>query len=44
MAAMLTAAVYRVQTRGVPFVRVHDNWSLGVYRGDTPFALSQKSL
>jgi hypothetical protein len=38
---LLLAAVYVYQTRGVPFVRIHDNWSLGVYTGDSPFALSQ---
>jgi hypothetical protein len=41
VALLLVAAVYRVQTRGIPFIRTHDNWSLGVYVGDTPFALSQ---
>ena len=38
---LLTAGIYRFKTRGVPFVRTHDNWSLGIYMGDTPFALSQ---
>ena len=37
----LMAVSYRVQTRGIPFVRTHDNWSLGIYTGDTPFVLSQ---
>jgi hypothetical protein len=41
MVFLLTTGIYRVQTKGVPFVRTHDNWSLGIYTGDTPFLLSQ---
>jgi hypothetical protein len=40
---LLTAGIYRVQTRDIPFVRTHHNWSLGIYMGDTPFALSQSN-
>jgi hypothetical protein len=41
MVFLLTTGIYRVQTKGIPFVRTHDNWSLGIYTGDTPFLLSQ---
>jgi hypothetical protein len=38
---MLIAAVVYVRRRGIPFVRIQDNWSVGIYVGETPFAFHQ---
>jgi hypothetical protein len=36
-----TIGLYLYRTGGIPYVRTHDNWSVGVYQGHTPFAFYQ---
>jgi beta-xylosidase len=41
MLLVVAAGLFVYRTRGIPYVRVHDNWSVGIYVGETPFAFHQ---
>jgi hypothetical protein len=41
VAVMFAAAVFYIRERRIPFVRPQDNWSVGIYVGETPFAFHE---